>query len=217
MISGFSEPLVVADEQATRRRRARGDVGMVRLGPLPEEGRITVRAVEIPRTLWRPARRTGSIHFPANRRISIVASFPVGGLYPAGSPRSGQCPYDPRRLRTPGLPPVRQAHRVALRAGGIRVAPGWVAGGLLAAAFLSTTMVAGSTGGAAAPTGRSIDANVAGAHALYMNSTVYPQMYHNPTAQKSCRCHHVRRVTLSATKGLCISLAQCGDSSRSLP
>ena len=55
---------------------------------------------------------------------------------------------------------MRQAHRVALRAGGIHAAPGWVVGGLVAAAFLSTTLVAGSTDGAAAATGRPIDASL---------------------------------------------------------
>jgi hypothetical protein len=56
---------------------------------------------------------------------------------------------------------LRQAHRVALRAGGIRAAPGWIVGGLIGAAFLSTTMVAGSTDRAPAVTGRSIDASLA--------------------------------------------------------
>lgn len=56
---------------------------------------------------------------------------------------------------------MRQAHRVALRAGGIRAAPGWIVGGLIGAAFLSTTMVAGSTDRARAVTGRSIDASLA--------------------------------------------------------
>jgi len=55
---------------------------------------------------------------------------------------------------------VRQAHRVALHLSGIRVGPGWVVGGLLAAALLSTGMVAGSTG-AAAPTVRSGEASQA--------------------------------------------------------
>jgi hypothetical protein len=56
---------------------------------------------------------------------------------------------------------VRQAHRVALHAGGIRVEPGWVVGVLLAAALLSTRIVAGSTSGSAAPTVPSIEANLA--------------------------------------------------------
>jgi hypothetical protein len=56
---------------------------------------------------------------------------------------------------------LRQAHRVALRTGGIRAAPGWIVGGLIGAAFLSTTMVAGSTDRAPAVTGRSIDASLA--------------------------------------------------------
>jgi hypothetical protein len=56
---------------------------------------------------------------------------------------------------------VRQAHRVAVRAGGIRVEPGWVVGVLLGAALLSTRMVAGSTGGNSAPTVPSVEANLA--------------------------------------------------------
>jgi len=55
---------------------------------------------------------------------------------------------------------LRQAHRVALRAGGIRAAPGWIVGGLVGAAFLSATMVAGSTDRAPAVPGRSIDASL---------------------------------------------------------
>ena len=76
-------------------------------------------------------------------------------------PRSGKRPYDPRRLRTPGIRPVRQAHCVALHAAGIRVEPGWVVGVLLAVALLSTRIVAGSTSGSAAPTAASIEANLA--------------------------------------------------------
>ena len=56
---------------------------------------------------------------------------------------------------------MRQAHRVAVRAGGIRVEPGWVVGVLLGAALLSTRMVAGSTGGNSAPTVPSVEANLA--------------------------------------------------------
>ncbi len=62
-----------------------------------------------------------------------------------GGPRSATRPYDPRRLSTPGIPRVRQAHRVVLRGAGFHVRPGWVAGGLLVGALLSTGMVAGST------------------------------------------------------------------------
>ena len=76
-------------------------------------------------------------------------------------PRSGKRPYDPRRLRTPGIRPVRQARCVALHAAGIRVEPGWVVGVLLAVALLSTRIVAGSTSGSAAPTAASIEANLA--------------------------------------------------------
>ena len=60
---------------------------------------------------------------------------------------------------------MRQAHRVALHAGGIRVEPGWVVGVLLAVALLSTRMVAGSTTGSAAPTVPSIEASLARFHA----------------------------------------------------
>ncbi len=56
---------------------------------------------------------------------------------------------------------MRQAHRVALRAGGIRVEPGWVVGVLLGAALLSTRMVPGSTSGSSAPTVPSVEANLA--------------------------------------------------------
>jgi len=56
---------------------------------------------------------------------------------------------------------VRQAHRVAVRAGGIRVEPGWVVGVLLGAALLSTRMVPGSTSGNSAPTVPSVEANLA--------------------------------------------------------
>ena len=62
-----------------------------------------------------------------------------------GGPRSATRPYDPRCLSTPGIPRVRQAHRVVLRGAGFHVRPGWVAGGLLVGALLSTGMVAGST------------------------------------------------------------------------
>jgi hypothetical protein len=61
---------------------------------------------------------------------------------------------------------VRQAHRVALHAGGIRVEPGWVVGVLLAVALLSTRMVAGSTTGSAAPTVPSIEASLARFYAV---------------------------------------------------
>ncbi len=63
-----------------------------------------------------------------------------------GGPRSATRPFDPRRLSTPGIPRVRQAHRVVLPAAGFHVRPGWVAGGLLVGALLSTGMVAGATG-----------------------------------------------------------------------
>jgi len=107
---------------------------------------------------WTP----GAYHrLPANRRVSIVASVSVGGPSPVDGPRSGKRPYDPRRLRTPGIRPVRQAHCVALHAAGIRVEPGWVVGVLLAVALLSTRIVAGSTSGSAAPTAASIEANLA--------------------------------------------------------
>ena len=76
-------------------------------------------------------------------------------------PRSGKRPYDPRRLRTHGIRPVRQAHRVDVRAGGISVEPGWVVGVLLGAALLSTRMVPGSTSGNSAPTVPSVEANLA--------------------------------------------------------
>lgn len=56
---------------------------------------------------------------------------------------------------------MRQAHRVALHAGGIRVEPGWVVGVLLAVALLSTRMAAGSTSDTAAPTVPSIEARLA--------------------------------------------------------
>ena len=56
---------------------------------------------------------------------------------------------------------MRQAHRVALRAGGIRVEPGWVVGVLLGAALLSTRMVPGSTSGSSAPTVPSVETNLA--------------------------------------------------------
>ncbi len=55
---------------------------------------------------------------------------------------------------------MRQAHRVALRAGGIPAAPGWIVGGLIGAAFLSATMVAGSTDRAPVAPGRSMDASL---------------------------------------------------------
>jgi len=55
---------------------------------------------------------------------------------------------------------LRQAHRVALRTGGFRAAPGWIVGGLIGAAFLSATLVAGSTDRAPAAPGRSIDASL---------------------------------------------------------
>ena len=66
-----------------------------------------------------------------------------------------------RVVRTSMSRPVHQAHRVALQAGSIHVEPRWVVGGLLAAALLSTTMVVGSTGSAAAPNAGSTEANVA--------------------------------------------------------
>jgi hypothetical protein len=72
-------------------------------------------------------------------------------------PMSGKCPYDPPSP-TPGITPVRQAHRAALRSGGIRVEPGWVVGALLAAALLSTRLIVGSAGGAV-PTVRPITAD----------------------------------------------------------
>ncbi len=63
---------------------------------------------------------------------------------------------------------MRQAHRAALKArrvalnsGGFYVEPRWVVGGLLAVALLSTQMVVGLTGAAAAPTAGSIEASVA--------------------------------------------------------
>lgn len=98
---------------------------------------------------------------PAIRRVSIVALAPVGGLPGAGGPRSGKRPYDPRHLRTPGIPPVRQAHRVAREASGFYVEPRLVVGGLLAVALLSTKMVVGVTSAPAAPIARSIETNVA--------------------------------------------------------
>ena len=63
-----------------------------------------------------------------------------------GGPRAATRPYDLRRPSTPGIPRVRQAHRAVLPGAGFSVRPGWVAGGLLVAALLSTGMVAGSTG-----------------------------------------------------------------------
>ena len=63
-----------------------------------------------------------------------------------GGPRSATRPYDQRRLSTPGIPRVRQAHRAVVSGVGFHVRPGWVAGGLLVGALLSTGMVAGSTG-----------------------------------------------------------------------
>ena len=56
---------------------------------------------------------------------------------------------------------MRQAHRVALHAGGIRVEPGWVVGVLLAAALLSARMAAGSAAAATVPTVPSIEASLA--------------------------------------------------------
>jgi hypothetical protein len=55
---------------------------------------------------------------------------------------------------------VHQAHRVGARAAGRHVAPGLVAGGLLVAAFLSTTMVAGSTAGGPAAHGHSVESMI---------------------------------------------------------
>jgi hypothetical protein len=63
-----------------------------------------------------------------------------------GGPRAATRPYELRRLSTPGIPRVRQAHRAVLPGAGFHVRPGWVAGGLLVGALLSTGMVAGSTG-----------------------------------------------------------------------
>ena len=56
---------------------------------------------------------------------------------------------------------MRQAHRVALHAAGIRVEPGWVVGVLLAAALLSARMAAGSAAAATVPTVPSIEASLA--------------------------------------------------------
>src|SRR5450759_1279981 len=128
---------------------------------------------------WTP----GAYHrLPANRRVSIVASVSVGGPSPADGPRSGKRPYDPRRLRTPGIRPVRQAHCVALHAGGIRVEPGWVVGVLLAAALLSTRIVAGSTGGSAAPTVPSIETNLA---RFYAAASSLPIVSADPAGESS--------------------------------
>ena len=74
-----------------------------------------------------------------------------------GGPTSVKHPYDPRRVRAPGFPPVLQAHRLAVPAAGRHVAPGWVAGGLLVAASLSTVTVAGSAAGGAAAPGRAVE------------------------------------------------------------
>ena len=144
-------------------------LGFNREGPFLAPARGGAHDPSVPRRFGGPwpaqalaPRTPGAYHrLPANRRVSIVASVSVGGPSPAGGPRSGKRPYDPRRLRTPGIRPVRQAHRVALHAGGIRVEPGWVVGVLLAAALLSTRIVAGSTSGSAAPTAASIEANLA--------------------------------------------------------
>jgi hypothetical protein len=106
---------------------------------------------------WRARRLAsgarGAYHpLPSQSEVSIVASFPVGGLPVMGGPRAATRPYDLRRLSTPGIPRVRQAHRAVLPRAGFHVRPGWVAGGLLVGALLSTGMVAGSTG-TAAPAG----------------------------------------------------------------
>ena len=81
-----------------------------------------------------------------------------------GGPRAATRPYDLRRLSTPGIPRVRQAHRAVLPRAGFHVRPGWVAGGLLVGALLSTGMVAGSTG-TAAPAGAEPASSVLAAHA----------------------------------------------------
>jgi hypothetical protein len=81
-----------------------------------------------------------------------------------GGPRAATRPYDLRRLSTPGIPRVRQAHRAVLPRAGFHVRPGWVAGGLLVGALLSTGMVAGSTG-MAAPAGAEPASSVVAAHA----------------------------------------------------
>jgi hypothetical protein len=78
-----------------------------------------------------------------------------------GRPESDPRPYDPRSRRHPGSTPVRQAHRAALWLRGIRVQPGWVAGGLLAAAFISTGMTAGSTKGMIARTAHPVESSQA--------------------------------------------------------
>lgn len=97
---------------------------------------------------------------PAIGGFSIVAFVSVGRL-PVGGLKPGKRPYDPRQVGTPGIPPVRQAHRVALSAGGFYVEPRLVVAGLLAAALLSTRVAVGSPGAVAAPTAGSNEATVA--------------------------------------------------------
>ena len=112
-----------------------------------EPGAVEPGAVEHgARGDWHPGARGAYHPLPSQSEVSIVASFPVGRLPVMGGPRAATRPYDPRRLSTPGIPRVRQAHRVVLPGAGFHVRPGWVAGGLLVGALLSTGMVAGSTG-----------------------------------------------------------------------
>jgi outer membrane biosynthesis protein TonB len=77
---------------------------------------------------------------------------------------------------------VRQAHCVALHAGGIRVEPGWVVGVLLAAALLSTRIVAVSTSGSAAPTVPSIEPNLA---RFYAAASSLPIVSADPAGESS--------------------------------
>lgn len=123
------------------------------------------------------------------RRVSIVASSPVGGLPPAQGPTSGERPYDPRRVRTPGTAPVRHAHRVApglpvylparharhvaARARLGRVEPAWIVGAILVAALLQAGIVAGSSDGSSGTAGPRIERHlVIASEALLLEPTV---------------------------------------------